>query len=56
MPRRFQHLRLDGTDNPEALVMHWTGPEGKRRIRERISRDAGDTGDENRIQLVESIA
>jgi hypothetical protein len=34
MPRRFQHLRLDATDNPDALVMHWTGPEGKRRIRE----------------------
>jgi hypothetical protein len=34
MPRRFQHLRLDAADNPEALVMHWTGPEGKRRIRQ----------------------
>jgi hypothetical protein len=38
MPRRFQHLRLDAGDDPDALVMHWTGPEGKRRIRETMAR------------------
>ena len=31
MPRRFRRLRLD-QDHSDALVMHWTGNVGKRRI------------------------
>ena len=31
MPRHFQRLRLDG-DHSDALVMHWTGTAGKKRI------------------------
>lgn len=31
MPRECQWLRLDG-DNPKALIMHWTGPAGKKYI------------------------
>jgi hypothetical protein len=40
MPRRFQHLRLAGDAGPDAIVVHWTGPEGKRLIQEKIGRDA----------------
>jgi len=32
MPLEYQWLRLDG-DNPEALIMHWTGAKGKAIIR-----------------------
>lgn len=36
MPPVYQWLRLDG-DNPEALIMHWTGPTGKDIIRSKIA-------------------
>jgi hypothetical protein len=48
MPRRFHHLRLAGEPPADALIVHWTGAEGKRLIRERISRDAGDIGDRDK--------
>ena len=31
MPREYQWLRLDG-DNKNAIIMHWTGPIGKKHI------------------------
>ena len=37
MPREFQSLRLDSFDQDGRLI-HWTGFEGKKRIRDRISR------------------
>lgn len=33
MPPAFHWLRLEG-ENPAAIVVHWTGPEGKTRIQE----------------------
>lgn len=55
MPRRLQRLRLDGEadGHSDALVMHWTGDDGKRLIREQLRTDAacgehgraGDAGD-----------
>lgn len=33
MPPECQWLRRDG-DNPDAIIMHWTGPRGKRKIKE----------------------
>lgn len=33
MPREYQWLRLDGDKNPDAIIMHWTGPVGKSHIR-----------------------
>jgi len=37
MPGRFQRLRLQGDSDPDAVIVHWTGPEGKTRIREQIA-------------------
>jgi hypothetical protein len=37
MPPEYQWLRLQGTPPANARVMHWTGPAGKERIREKIS-------------------
>lgn len=36
MPREFQWLRLDKIDNPDAVIMHWTGPDGKKHIRDHL--------------------
>lgn len=44
MPRRFQWLRLDGDSNPEALVMHWTGPAGKEHIRGQLEAATDQAG------------
>jgi hypothetical protein len=33
MPKPFQWLRLDGPDNGQALIYHWTGPTGKDAIK-----------------------
>jgi hypothetical protein len=33
MPDKFQWLRLSKTDNTNAIIKHWTGPEGKKHIR-----------------------
>lgn len=35
LPQKFNRLRLDG-DDPEAVIMHWTGEEGKAEIRRQI--------------------
>ena len=35
LPPHFHKLRLEG-DHPEASIMHWTGPAGKKHIREQI--------------------
>ena len=35
MPREYHWLRLDGV-NPPALIMQWTGPDGKAAIRNRM--------------------
>lgn len=37
MPPEYQWLRLQGTPPENARVMHWTGPAGKERIREKIA-------------------
>jgi len=44
LPGRFQRLRLEGDLDPDALVMHWTGPAGKALVRGREARRAaGET-------------
>jgi hypothetical protein len=56
MPRRFQHLRLAGDAGADALVVHWTGPEGKRLIQEQIRRDARDARDTDKREERQSSA
>jgi Glycosyl transferase family 8 len=39
MPAEYQWLRIYNTINKDAYIMHWTGPEGKKHIKECIEKE-----------------
>ncbi len=41
-PRKYQRLRLDNCEFPDTVMKHWSGPEGKEIIREKMSGNYGN--------------
>jgi len=48
LPREWQWLRMDNrAGDPNAKIIHWTGPEGRKIIREKMCGDSDECGKEH---------